>query len=265
MTIQKVRTYGRVVALSFEMALRQNVTDAFIIFTVLLQPLIIALLALWMLKDRGGDYIIFVVVGSGMTGLWSSLLFISGNSITVERWTGTLESIVGQPTPISVILFGKNLANVFQSLSSMALAYGLAALFFGYSIHFDQPLVFIVGLVFTVLSFVSFGLMIAPIFILNPAVQSFQNALEYPMYILGGFLFPILLLPNWTTPISYAVAPYWAARILHAASEGTATPSEIALCIGMMTVLTAIYLIISRTLFNIMLVKARVDGTLDME
>lgn len=264
-SMHKARLYARVIALSFEMALRQNVTDAFIIFTVLLQPLIIALLAMWMLKDRGGDYVIFVVVGSGMTGLWSSLLFISGNSITVERWTGTLESIVGQPTPISVILFGKNLANVFQSLGSMVLAYALAALIFGYSIHFEQPLVFIVGLAFTVISFVSFGLMIAPIFILNPAVQSFQNALEYPMYILGGFLFPVLLLPNWTTPISYVVAPYWAARILHAASEGTATSSEIALCIGMMTVLTSIYLIISRTLFNIMLVKARVDGTLDME
>src|SRR5262249_16628885 len=147
--------------------------------------------------DRGGDYVIFVIVGSGMTGLWSSLLFISGNSITIERWVGTLEAIVAQPTPISVILFGKNLANVFQSLSSMVLAYGLAALIFGYSVSFAQPLVFIIGLALTVISFVSFGLMIAPIFILNPAIQSFQNALEYPMYILGGFLFPILLLPNW--------------------------------------------------------------------
>ena len=58
--------------------------DLFIIFTVLVQPLIIALLALWMLKDKGRDYAIFVVVGSGMTGLWSSLLFIGGNSINAR-------------------------------------------------------------------------------------------------------------------------------------------------------------------------------------
>ena len=83
------------------MTLRSNVMDSFVLFRLLVQPLIIALLALWMLQDRGGSYAIFVVVGSGMTGLWSSLLFVSGNSITVERWIGTLEALVGVPTPLA--------------------------------------------------------------------------------------------------------------------------------------------------------------------
>jgi ABC-2 type transport system permease protein len=72
-----------------------------------------------MLQDKGMDAAMFVVVGSGLTGLWSSLLFISGNSINFERWTGTLESLVAIPTPFEVIVFGKNLANVVQSLLSM--------------------------------------------------------------------------------------------------------------------------------------------------
>ncbi len=41
-----------------------------------------------MLQDKGADAAMFVVVGSGLTGLWSSLLFISGNSINSERWSG---------------------------------------------------------------------------------------------------------------------------------------------------------------------------------
>jgi hypothetical protein len=41
-------------------------------------------------------------------------------------------------------------------------------------------------------------------------VQQWQNAMEFPVYILAGFLFPIALLPDWTGPISYALPPYWA-------------------------------------------------------
>jgi len=263
--IQSLKDNARIVAVTFEMTLRQTATDAFIIFAVLIQPLIIALLALWMLKDKPGNYGIFVVVGSAMTGLWSSLLFISGNSITVERWSGTLETIVGMPTHLSVIVFGKNLANVVQSLVSMIASYAIAALLFGYDLRIDQPVLFAVSLVFTIISFVCFGLLIAPVFIINPAVQSFQNALEFPVYILAGFLFPIALLPNWTTPVSYLLAPYWAARALHATSSGGGTFGEVALYWGAMLALGLIYLTISRILFRIMLRKARADATLGME
>ena len=57
-----------VATMSFEVEMRQNLTDGFVLFGILLQPLIIAFMALWMLKEKGPDYSIFVVVGSGMTG-----------------------------------------------------------------------------------------------------------------------------------------------------------------------------------------------------
>ena len=105
--ITQVRNSWRTIFTVAEMTLRQNVMDLFIIFTVLVQPMLIAILALAMLRDKGQEYILFVVVGSGMTGIWSSLLFISGNSINVERWSGTLESLVGMPTSLSVIVLEK--------------------------------------------------------------------------------------------------------------------------------------------------------------
>jgi hypothetical protein len=105
----RLRANAYVIMHAFEMQIRQNFMDAFVLFGILVQPLIIAMLAFWMLQERGGDYVIFVVVGSGMTGLWTSVLFISGNSITQERWTGTLELLIGAPTKIQVVVFGKNL------------------------------------------------------------------------------------------------------------------------------------------------------------
>jgi len=263
--MRSLRTYGRAILAVAEMTFRHNVMDLFIIFTVLIQPLLIAIMALWMLGDKGGDIAMFVVVGSGMTGLWSSLLFVSGNSINVERRSGTLETLVGVPTPLEAIVFGKNLADVTQSLVSMMASYLLAGLIFGFSLSIQQPLLFFVSLLFSVVAFISFGLIIAPIFVMNPAVQQFQNAMEFPIYMLSGFLFPIALLPGWTTPLSYLLPPYWAARALHATSTGGGSLPEVLLCWGMMLVFSLIYFFISSRLFKLMLVKARTDATLDME
>lgn len=264
MSLTKLRQYWRAVRLTGEMTLRENFTDAFIVFTIIVQPIVIAVLALWMLRGQG-DYAIFVVVGSGMTGLWSSLLFISGNSITSERWTGTLENLVAVPMPIQVIVFGKNLANVLQSLLSMLVSYALVAWLFGLDVSIAQPGLFVISLFITVLSFICFGLVMASLFIISPAVQHWQNGLEFPIYILCGFLFPIALLPGWTTPVSWLLSPYWAARALHAAATGSAPFAEIALCWAMMLLFGLIYLLASRGLFRFVLRKARVDATLGMQ
>jgi ABC-2 type transport system permease protein len=260
-----LRQNGRAILAVAEMTFRNNVMDMFIIFTVLVQPLLIALMALWMLQAKGGDVAIYVVVGSGMTGLWSSLLFISGNSINVERWSGTLETLVGVPTPLNVIVLGKNLANVIQSLSSMILSYLVISLLLGYTLTIAEPLLFTISLLLTVVAFMSFALIIAPVFVINPGVQQFQNAMEFPIYLLCGFLVPIAMLPGWALPISYILPPFWAARALHMSSSGTGGLREIALSWALMLVFSALYLFLSRYLFKIMLDKARRDGTLDME
>jgi ABC-2 type transport system permease protein len=264
MSLRALRESWRAMLAVAEMTFRQQVMDGFVLFTVLVQPLLIAILALWVLRDKGSEVAVFVVVGSGMTGLWSGLLFICGNSINIERWFGTLETLVGVPTPMPVIVFGKNLANVLQSLISMVAGYLLAALLFNYPLHIAQPALFFVSLLLTVVAFISFGLIIAPIFVMNPSVQNWQNGLEFPVYILSGFLFPIALLPGWTTPLSYLLPTYWAARALHGTSSGGAALAETLFSWAMMAVFSAIYLWVASRLFKKMLVKARTDATLDM-
>lgn len=263
--IRRLRDTVRVVFIAGEVAMRHAATDGFILFAVFIQPLIIAVLGLFMLRDKGGDYGIFVVVGSGLTGIWSSLLFVSGNAITHERWTGTLEGLVGMPTPLWQVVLGKNLAHVLQSLGSMVLSYALASFFFGVPLTISQPLLFAVTTVFLVVSFVCFGLLMSPLFVVNPDVQRFQNGLEYPIYILSGFLFPILLLPGWSNPLSYALAPYWAARALHSTAAGEATLSSLTMDWGMMLGLGVVYVLISAWLFKRMLEKARRDATLGLQ
>ena len=265
MNIRVLIKYWRTILVVAEMTLRQQMVDGFVVFTVLFQPIIIALLGLWMLQGKGEEAAMFVVVGSGLTGLWSSLLFISGGSINAERWYGTLESLVAIPTPFEVIIFGKNLANVTQSLASMVLGYFVAIFAFGYSLQIQQPVFFVASVIFSVVAFISFGLIIAPIFVMNPGVRAWQNAMEFPVYVLCGFLFPVALLPGWTTPISYLFPPYWAAVALHGTSTGGASLNETLFAWGMMLLFSVVYLLIASRLFKLMLYKARADATLGME
>ena len=260
-----IRQTLRVVSLAFEMTLKQSIVDAFILFGVIVQPLMIAILALYMLGERGDEVAIFVVIGSGLSGLWTNVVFSSGNSITQERWTGTLEHLVGIPTPLHVIVFGKNLAFVVQSLLSMVASYTLASLIFGYPLTVESPLRFILSILLAVLSFVSFGLMLAPLFVINPDVQRLQNGLEYPIFILAGFLFPIALLPFWTTPVSYILSPYWAAQALHITSHVSPGFQNLGLSWLMMLILSAVYIAISSLLFRRLSVKARMDATLNLQ
>ncbi len=265
MNLKVLIKYWRTILVVAEMTLRQQMTDGFIIFTVLFQPIIIAVLGLWMLKDKGADAAMFVVVGSGLTGLWSSLLFISGGSINAERWSGTLEALVALPTPFQVIVFGKNLANVLQSLVSMVVGYFIAAYAFGYSLSIGQPLLFVGSLLLAVIAFISFGLILAPIWVMNPGVRAWQNAMEFPVYVLCGFLFPIALLPGWTTPISWLLPPYWAAVALHGTSTGGASLNQTLIAWVMMLLFSFIDLFVASRLFKLMLYKARADATLGME
>jgi len=96
-------------------------------------------------------------------------------------------------------------------------------------------------------------------------IQQWQNAMEFPVYILAGFLFPIALLPEWTTPLSYILPPYWAARALHETSTGAGDIQTVILAWGMMLLFSAVDLFIASKLFKLMLYKARVDASLQTE
>jgi ABC-2 type transport system permease protein len=239
--------------------------DSFVIFAVIIQPLIVALLAIYMLRDTSSFEAIYVVVGSALSGLWSGTLFCSSFNVNVERWLGTLEMIVGSPTHLATVIVSKTLANTAMSLTSIFFSYPLAALLFGYRLTIAHPFLFAVSLLLTVLALTSLGMVIAPFMSLNLGANTWANVLEFPVYILSGFLFPIILLPRWTTPLSYALSPYWAARALHATSSGAASLSEVYVSWGLLIAFGVIYWFISAWLFRGLLRRAREEATLGVQ
>jgi ABC-2 type transport system permease protein len=255
----------RVVWTVYYMYLKQIAIDGFVIFTVIVQPIIVALLAIYMLRNTAGFEAIYVIVGSAMTGLWSGTLFFSSFNIEFERWTGNLENIVGSPTHLATVIIGKTLANSTMSVSSMLFSYPLAAFLFGFRLTIAHPVHFAVSLLLTVLALISMGLVIAPFMSVNLGAGVWANALEFPMFIVGGFLFPVVLLPAWTTPISYVLSPYWAARALHDTSSGGVPLSDVYLSWALLIGFSVMYWFVSAWLFGVLLRRAREEATLGLQ
>ncbi len=248
----------------FRMHLKQMAVDGFVIFTVIVQPLFVALLAVFMLRGAPGFQAIFVIVGSALTGLWSGTLFFSAFNIEGERWTGNLEPILASPTPLAVVVTSKALANVTLSVVTMLVSYPIAAWLLGLTLTVAHPWLFAFSLAMTIVSLISIGMLISPIMAIGPGTNVWANALEFPMYVVGGFLFSVTLLPGWTTPISYVLAPYWAARALHLSSSGGGALTEIVASWGIQALLSLVYWLVAVWLLRIVLHKARVEATLGL-
>ena len=67
----------RIIYTTMILHLKQIAVDSFVIFTAIVQPLLVAVLAIYMLRRTDGFEAVYVIIGSAMTGLWSGTLFFS--------------------------------------------------------------------------------------------------------------------------------------------------------------------------------------------
>lgn len=80
--------------------------------------------------------------------------------------------------------------------------------------------------------------------------------------LLAGFLFPVLLLPTWSTVASWVLPPFWAATALHGSSAGTLGAGDL-LAVWLMLGLTSVAAtLISQPFFRLIQRQAIAEGTL---
>ena len=254
--------YTRVFLLSAKVQLLEVTASPFMLFITLLQPFFIAITAIYMLRNQAGFEPVYVVVGAGLSGLFSSALFTGSNAATRERYQGNLELLEASPAPFMVIMGGKMAGNLVLALTSVVVTYVVGAGLFQYPISVVQPASFAVSMLMAIFSLWAMGMLFAPLSILWPPVEEFLGGLEYPVFILCGFLFPVALLPGWFLPISYSLPPYWAARALQGSSLGTLQFDDIVTAWLILLATSGIILVMAAILFRIFLRLARRKGTL---
>lgn len=210
----------------------KNLTNSlFFVLVSVLQPVIFASIAFFMFESgsRSGT-LLYAALGAGMMGIWSATLFGSGGAIQWQRWQGTLELLVGAPTPFIATLLPLTVATSTLGLYSVVATLLWGRLLFGVPLDFAHPLQLVAALPVTILSLGMLGLLLASTFVLYRHASAFSNLLEYPVWLATGLLVPLSLLPGWVTPIAWCLSPTWGMEAIRAAAFGGSAWLDTAVC-----------------------------------
>lgn len=248
---------------TFKIHLSQSFSRATFRFCILFQPILYSFILYTMYKDSSHiNYVNYVVLGSGITSLWSALCFSSAGDIERERYIGTLENIFCAPTKFTTVVIGKILANTFLSLSSLLISLIFIKIAFNGNFYVAHLGLFCLSFLLLIFSFMCIAMVIAPIFTLSRNARALMNCLEYPIFILCGIVFPIDLLPKWVRPLSYILSPTWSTDLLRQSSLGITDFSLFYRKIFILLILCLFYLIISARLFAKIDKLTRIKATL---
>ena len=215
--------------------------STFFVLTSTIQPVIFATIAFFMVQSgaRPGS-LLYVALGAGLMGVWSSTLFGAGGAIQWQRWQGTLELSIAAPTPFLLVMVPLTVSSASIGLYSIVATLFWGRVFFGVPLHFQHPFLFALSLPVTLLGLGLLGLVMASTFVLYRQASAFQNLLEYPVWLVTGLLVPLTLLPGWAAPFGWVLAPYWGMKAIRSSALG----GDALLAIGMCVLLGAAYLVI---------------------
>lgn len=225
------------------------------------QPTVFTSVALLAVGPNGSADVNRIALGAGLVALWGATIWGAGSVMRSERREGTLAAIVVRPSSLPLILAGKSSTSTLQTALLIGLSVFVTALIFGHRLTLARPVEFAGVLLLAVISASILGLMLGCLFVLTRAAQRISEALTYPIFIVGGLMVPLSLLPAWIRPVSWLVSLRWGGDLLRSAMTGSATRTSDWLWL----LLTSFaYLLLTRYAFAAVLRRARREGTLEL-
>ena len=235
---------------SFREQATSRATDNFFIGTLFLQPVLLTLLSVGVYRYGGKPELgTYAVIGAGMIGIWNNNLWTSGSIVQDERRGGTLELLVAAPTSLEIVLLGKSLSNAFASVLALGITFATGLIAYRLPLDIDQPLAFLAGIVLTIAAMTMLGLVLGSLFVLARAAGNLSTVLNYPIFILSGLTFPLTVLPLWTRPLSYSLAPAWGNLALARAAGALGGEASVLPYVAL-AVLTAAYFVVGHYLYR---------------
>ena len=252
---------ARVLAYGWFFRMKMLMRSSFNSWLGVLYPLFFATVAFFMFK-AGADSkpLLYSSLGAAVMGVWSNTATPAGSALAQERWHGTLELEVAAPVNFALILLPLTIAMSTIGIYSMAatLLWGWAV--FGIPLQITDPVAFVLAVPATVASIGALGFVLAVAFVRFRQAWALGNMLEYPVWLISGFLVPLSLFPGWVRPISWLLAPTWGIRAIRGAALAGPSYGDIGMALGV----GAAYVVVGLLLVQRALHAARAEGTLSL-
>lgn len=250
----------RLLALGWLFRFKELARSSFNGLLGLLYPLFFATVAFFMYRAGSPHALLYASLGASVMGVWAATSTAAGSAMQRERWEGTLELLVTAPAHFSLVLLPVTIAMSTIGLYSMAATLLWGRFVFGIHLRVEDPLLFCVAIVVTVVSIGMLGFLLAVSFVRYRTAWALGNLLEYPIWLICGFLVPLSLFPAWVRPLSWALAPTWGMRAIREAALGGSPLAAALTCAA----LGALYMVAGVAVLDRMLDAARRRATLSL-
>ncbi len=225
--------YARLIVLGWAFNLKLLSRSAFDGALGAVWPLFFATSAFLMYRVSGDARTLFYAsLGASVLGVWSSTSVAASSALQRERRLGTLEVLVAAPVHFAVVLLPKTLAMATIGVYSMAATLLWGRFLFGIGVHIAHPLWFCLAVPATIVSIGMLGFLLSVTVVRYRTAWALGNALEYPVWLVCGFLVPLSLFPAWVRPISWLLAPTWGMRAIREAAAGGSPLLHVGVCVA---------------------------------
>jgi len=224
----------RLLVLSYWLHLKMIAVSAFDGVFQVVWPLYFATVA-FLLYGRSDDpkVLVYAGLGASVMGIWSVVTTTASGLLQRERWIGTLELLVASPTRFALILIPVTTAMASLGLLSLGSTLLWGWLLFGITVPVAHPLVFALAVAASIFSIALIGFLLSVAVVRYRTAWAMGNLLEYPGWLLCGFLVPVSLFPQWVGWISYALPPTWGMRAIREAANGGSPWWPTLVCLGL--------------------------------
>ena len=193
----RVRAGARLLAVGWLFHLKMLTRSAFDGLLGVVWPLFFATVAFFMFRPAAGEQtLLYASLGASVMGIWSVTSTSAGSAMQRERWHGTLEVLVA----VARALRARAAARHDRDVDDRPLLHGRHAALGPAAVRnradLDQPLLFALSIPVAIVSIGTFGFLLAVAFVRYRFAWALGNLLEYPVWLICGFLVPLTLLPE---------------------------------------------------------------------
>ncbi len=201
---------GRSLGASLRLSVLQFVADPQWLIPSTIAPVVFALVSYQIFRGSGPSFVLYAILGAGMMSMWGQTLYGSGWATGQDRNLGTLEPTLSAPTPYLYVVAGRVIWNTLAGLLGGLIVFVVVSLSYGRPIPLADPVRFALLFVFVIGSLAAVGVVFAAAYVYTRYAGFIQNIGEFAFYVGTGCMFPVVLLPFWSNPISLLFPPTWA-------------------------------------------------------
>lgn len=157
------------------------------------------------LKDYGGDYFSFVLIGIVFAGCQTAAMGSFGGVLAKERGFGTLEAILVTPTSLATVILSGSLYSLLFACLQVVFYFSFGAFFFDFDMARINLPASLVVLLLTITSLGGLGLISAGFLLLLKRGNPIDFFIHAASRFLAGVYFPVAILPLWVQKFSLLI------------------------------------------------------------